>query len=109
MAFKAIFQTFGGQEAKFIDVMTNFRLFYSKKNLTKFAGLQTLRVTRTCALNNNLIGGGYFLSRICNLRQFTYVLSTCLGMYGNIYLTFIPTTQRYLLVTIETFQEGGRG
>jgi len=48
MDFKAIFQGFReGRRQKFIDVKNNFRLF--PKNVTKFAGLQTLKVTCTCA------------------------------------------------------------
>jgi len=42
MAFKAIFQALGG--VKLIDVTTNFKLFVKKNSVTKFAGLQILKV-----------------------------------------------------------------
>jgi len=46
----AIFQAFRERRGlKFIDVTTNFWAFLLKKYITKFAGLQTLKVSSTCA------------------------------------------------------------
>jgi len=46
MTLKATLLALRGGELKFIDVTTNFRLFH-EKNVTKFACLQTLKVTCT--------------------------------------------------------------
>jgi len=47
MTFKAILQALGGGgggELKFIDVTQNFKILI-RKNVTKYARLQTLKVT----------------------------------------------------------------
>jgi len=49
MTFKAILQALEGEGGlKFNDVTQNLKIFV-RKNVTKFARLQTLKVTGTCA------------------------------------------------------------
>jgi len=73
MAFKAMFQAFRGGGLKFIDITTNFRLFYSKKNVTKFFWSPNLESYLQMRMENNIGGGDCFLINtvICGLRQFT--------------------------------------
>jgi len=61
-----------GGGIKFIDVTTSFRLPISKY-VTKFACLQTLKVTCTYAWKNNIGGAVFYLSINCNLKQFTSI------------------------------------